>query len=236
MLRSQLKWRAAAAAQAAQENGALAMGVMEAASQPELMAAGRMIWLQMAARTEIDQPFSIAVTSAIGGEGRSTIARATALAISSDLDGRVLLVDCDSRPQADGGGPASPAPGFSEYLLGRRPLEEVVRESSNLCLVPAGASPAGFLRLMKPGAAESFVARLKERFPYVVLDIPPLTARAETQALIKAVDGVVLVVRAGVTPAPAIREAVDTIGHAKLLGTVLNGVTSSLPRWLERLL
>lgn len=235
MLRSQLRFRAGAVGSAAADETS-AVDAVEPALQPELLAAGRMIWLQMAARTETDQPFSIAVTSAIGGEGRSTIARATAVAIASDLDGRVLLVDCDSRPRTEGNGAAPPAPGFSEYLLGRRPLEEVVRESSNLCLVPAGASPAGFLRLMKPGAAEAFIGRLKERYPYVVLDIPPLTARAETHALIKAVDGVVLVVRAGVTPLATVREAVDTIGHAKLLGTILNGATSSLPRWLQRFL
>jgi Mrp family chromosome partitioning ATPase len=48
-------------------------------------------------------------------------------------------------------------------------------------------------------------------------------------------DGAILVVRAGVTPAPTVARAIEQIDESKLRGIVLNGSKSSIPGWLRRL-
>ena len=48
------------------------------------------------------------------------------------------------------------------------------------------------------------------------------------------IDGVVMVVRAGVTPREIVGRAIDAVGSDKVLGVVLNGVETAMPKWLQR--
>ena len=66
------------------------------------------------------------------------------------------------------------------------------------------------------------IQTLRSYFDRVIIDAPSAAPLADIGILAPLVDRVVLVVRAGITTKPAIQEAVDTIGPAKLLGVVLN--------------
>ena len=63
---------------------------------------------------------------------------------------------------------------------------------------------------------------LRSRFDRVVVDSPAAAPLADVGILAPLVDSMLLVVRAGVTPKPAIHDAVSAIEPSKLLGVVLN--------------
>ena len=71
---------------------------------------------------------------------------------------------------------------------------------------------------------DSLVEELKSRYSdrYIIFDSSPLLATTEPSVLTKLVDGIILVVRAGVTPRESVKQALTTIDPAKILGIVLN--------------
>ena len=66
-------------------------------------------------------------------------------------------------------------------------------------------------------------------------DAPALLVNSDSVMLSDLADGTIMVVRAGVTPAPAVAKALEQIDDAKLRGVVINGAQSALPGWLRRL-
>ena len=65
----------------------------------------------------------------------------------------------------------------------------------------------------------------------MILDTPPVLPLADVAVLAPMVDGALLVVRAGVTPKPAIENALRSFDSSRLLGIVLNdsGMEAGLP-------
>jgi Mrp family chromosome partitioning ATPase len=72
----------------------------------------------------------------------------------------------------------------------------------------------------------SFIAFLKKKFDYVLFDTPPLLAVSDALAMGPMADAIILIVRGGLTPIPALKQAKQKLDAHKLkcLGVVLNGV------------
>lgn len=70
------------------------------------------------------------------------------------------------------------------------------------------------------------VGRLARTADFVLVDAPPVALTTPTVALAAAVDGVILVVRAGTASRSGARRAIEELqrGGARVLGAVLNGV------------
>jgi capsular exopolysaccharide synthesis family protein len=173
---------------------------------------------------------ALAFTSAQSREGRTTTVVNAALALARGGRNRVALVDADLR-----------RPGVHE-LLGLRAREglcDVVSGRAALggCLwrfggdelyvLPAGNVPDDLARtLFDPRLPETF-AELRERFDYVLADVPPVLALADTPSLCQSLDGAVLVVRAGVTPRDLVTSAIDGLSGVTVHGLVLNDAEPS---------
>jgi Mrp family chromosome partitioning ATPase len=71
---------------------------------------------------------------------------------------------------------------------------------------------------------EALVNELKSRYDdrYIILDATPLLATTEPEVLSKVVDGIIIVVRAGVTPRETVKQAIASLEKEKILGFVLN--------------
>jgi Mrp family chromosome partitioning ATPase len=67
---------------------------------------------------------------------------------------------------------------------------------------------------------------LRARFDRIVIDTPPVIL-ADTHVLARLADGVLIVVRAGVTPRPALEHALAGVDRARVLGIVMNAVDSA---------
>jgi capsular exopolysaccharide synthesis family protein len=168
---------------------------------------------------------TILITSPQKGEGKSVTAANLALTMAQELQRRVVLVEADLRkPSLEQlfGLPAGP--GLADYLAGACDLREAMKflPEHNLTVIPAGTMPANPAELLGSTAMRRLLDQLRSRFDRVILDTPPVLPLADVAVLAPIVDGALLVVRAGVTPKPAIENALRAFDSSRLLGVVLN--------------
>ena len=173
-----------------------------------------------------DAPINvILVTSPGRGEGKSLTAANLGLTMAQEVQRRICVVDADlrhSRLHSLFG--LSEGPGLADVLAGRATLADALTdvEDRQITLLPAGRLPAHPTELLGSSAMQRTIEMLRSQFDRVIIDAPPAAPLADIAILTPLVDSVVLVVRADVTTKPAIQDAVETIGPAKLLGVVLN--------------
>jgi Mrp family chromosome partitioning ATPase len=184
----------------------------------------------------------IAVSSARRGEGRSSVAAATALSLSrSRADGRVLLLDLDfghagHASQADLLSIA-PSPGLADFLEGRERLRLVAGgPNRQLWHIPAGTHLGDRLRLFHVLASEAMLPVFRLKFQWVVVDLPPVLGHPETTPLLRQADWQLMVGRHRRTTLADLREVAETVGDEKPTGFLLTGDSTRIPRWIRRLL
>src|SRR5207237_5488784 len=97
-------------------------------------------------------------------------------------------------------------------------------ELENLNIIPAGRAAANPARLVRSARLAEVIGALKHTNDFIVLDMSPVLPVADTKSVAKLLDGVVMVVRAGITPREIVGRAIETVGTDKVLGVVLNGV------------
>jgi Mrp family chromosome partitioning ATPase len=69
----------------------------------------------------------------------------------------------------------------------------------------------------------------------VILDAPALLVSSDAALVTDQADGVIMVTRSGVTPAPIVNRALELVSEERLRGMVLNGAQSAVPSWLRRI-
>jgi capsular exopolysaccharide synthesis family protein len=168
---------------------------------------------------------TVLVTSPCRRDGRSVTVANLGLAMAQDLQRRICVLDADFRAPDQHrlfGLPESP--GLSDVLIGRASLEEalVTIESYHIAVLPAGRPPSHPAELLGTTEMCRVLATLHSRFDAVIIDAPSATPLADIGVLMPLVDSVLVIVRAGVTLKPAIRDAVGSVDAAKFIGFVLN--------------
>jgi protein-tyrosine kinase len=182
--------------------------------------------------------FVVGVTSAVYGEGKTTVALNLAGTMAQNSEARVTLVDFNLRNwdiQTRLNLP--PAAGLVDVLEGSEDdLTAILQrtELDNLTVIPAGRAAANPSRLVRSSRLVEVISTLRLSNDFIVLDMAPVLPVADTKTMAKLLDGVVMVVRAGVTPREIVARAIDAVGTDKVLGVVLNGVESAMPKWLQR--
>lgn len=172
-------------------------------------------------------PKSIMITSAVPGEGKSFVAANLAISIAQNINEHVLLMDCDIRRSGIhkilGLGDVK---GLSEYLRGDVDEEHIFRrtEMEKLTVLPGGKAPHNPAELLSSKKMSTLLVEVKERYEdrYIIIDSPPPQLTAETSAIARQVDGVILVVKYGSTPKDMVADLVEIIGREKILGCVMN--------------
>ncbi len=178
-------------------------------------------------------PFVIGITSAIRGEGRTTVARHLAETLTGALDVPISLIEVDiERPSLAAHYGLTPAPGLCDVLRGACRFDEVFHAiDGNLSLVTAGTPGPDTMRLLRKLALDE---PFREADGVISLDLPPLLNPSYSVLAAGMADVILLVVRAGVTPANIVHEAIARLKDRPPQGVVLNGVRSSLPAWWPR--
>ena len=95
-------------------------------------------------------------------------------------------------------------------------------DEHHITVLPAGDPAAHPAELLGTVTMRRMLDSLRSQFDRVVIDAPAAAPLADIGILTPLVDSVMLVVRAGITPKPAIQDAIAAIDHGKLLGVVLN--------------
>jgi receptor protein-tyrosine kinase len=168
---------------------------------------------------------SIVVTSASPAEGKTFAAVNLALA-QAHLEHPVLLVDLDlRRPVVHNMLQCERTPGFSDFLLGQRRLEECVRriEGTNLYVLPAGTMVRNPLELLNMRHVKYSLDAFRKIFNWVILDTPPLLFSADANLLATLTDGTLIVVRIGSTTYDSVLRAMQSLCENNVLGIVANG-------------
>ncbi len=174
-------------------------------------------------------PKSILITSALPGEGKTTVTVNLGVTLAS-LGSKVVIVDCDMRrPSCHRSTGVENRPGFVQSLTGR--LEGLasilpVPNVENLSVIPCGPIPPNPAEILSSPMAAALLRQLRDHFDYVLVDSPPLLSVADSRILATLTDAVALVVRAYSTPYEAVRRAralLQATG-ARILGIALNHV------------
>src|SRR5579883_1518875 len=171
---------------------------------------------------------SVLLTSASPSEGKSTVAAHLAATHASQHK-RTLLIDGDlRRPSVHRLYQVPNSIGLSNVLLQQISWRDAVIRMDNpkgLDILPAGPSTRRASDLMGMGLAE-LIEEAGRDYDLVVLDAPPLLGFAEPLQMATAVDGVVVVARAGDTSRKALGAVISTLLRlrANLVGVVLNEV------------
>jgi non-specific protein-tyrosine kinase len=170
---------------------------------------------------------TLLVTSPAPGEGKSTVAAnlATALAHTGV---KVVLVNADfRRPVTDDFFDVSNTFGLSDALAGRSDLSVTLQKvGENLSVLNSGPMPPNPADLLGSDKMGEVVKVLEELFTWVIIDSPPLLVAADSSAMVRWVDGVLLIVRGGVSTrqaAKAGKEMLERVG-ARTVGVVWWGV------------
>jgi capsular exopolysaccharide synthesis family protein len=177
---------------------------------------------------------SLLVTSAAPGEGKSTTAAHLALA-HAEQGHRTLLIDGDlRRPSVHRRFNIPGVLGLSNVLVSEVPWREALvklERPAELHILPAGPPSRRASDLIGRGLVE-LLEEASLEYDMVVLDAPPMLGFAEPLQMATAVDGVLVVARAGETPRSAVASVIATLGRlrAKVVGLVLNEVHSETSR------
>jgi protein-tyrosine kinase len=168
---------------------------------------------------------TILVTSSIPGEGKTYVANNLAQAIVRQPDRRALIIDADlRRPRLHLLLGTSVAPGLTEYLRGEVDEPSVIQcgQESSLSFIPGGNDVTNPSELLANGRLKNLLERVSPFFDWVILDSPPCVPVADASMIAEVCDGVLVVVRYGLTPTAVARKAVQELQGKNVLGVVLN--------------
>jgi protein-tyrosine kinase len=175
-------------------------------------------------------PRTLVFTSPAPGDGKST--SSSNLAITLAQQGlRCILIDADMRRgMMHNAFDVTSKPGLSDYLLGGLSLEEIIRTvelaDAKFDFIPTGTLPPNPAELLASTRMQALLEHLEGEYDTVIFDAPPLNVVTDAAVIGSRTDGVVVVVRAGVTDRAAVRYAFEqlTSVRARVLGCVLNDV------------
>lgn len=170
---------------------------------------------------------TVLVTSAIPSEGKSFITANLAQAITRQRERRVLVIDADLRLSTLHKALGAPqTPGLTDYLRGDVDEMNAIQRgpAENLFFIAGGTPTTNPLELLGNGRFRKLLDRVTPVFDWVILDSPPMLPVSDTSVMAEHCDGVLLVVRAKMTPFDVIQKVKKQIGDKKILGVVLNAV------------
>lgn len=173
-------------------------------------------------------PRKIVVTSALPGEGKSTVAANLATALA-DSGQHVVLIDGDlRRPTVAESIGIDGSIGLTDVLAGRIDITQALRRAEgtpNLLVLAAGTLPPNPSELLGSARMRTVLEDLAAHAT-VIVDAPPLLAVTDGAVLTRQADGALIVVSAGHTSYDVVDKAVDVLEkiHGHVLGIVLNKV------------
>lgn len=181
---------------------------------------------------QANKPFKLVMfTSALAGEGKSTIISQVAMDLAQ-AGKRVLLVDLNiHRPALGQHFRLSSSAGLTN-LLARKSIRWSIEQYSQasevagLRVMTAGTQRMNSAEFLQALVASQFFTLVKQTaFDYILLDAPPLFAVAEAQILLPMLEAMVLVVNGARTPCRVLartRQVLWRLRTTKVLGVIIN--------------
>ena len=172
---------------------------------------------------------SFLVTSAMPGEGKSTVS--ANIAISLAMKGyKVILVDADLRNPSTAKvlGMNEQELGTLEVMKGEVNIDDAVQQYKNTSVkVLAGSTPIQDTSTVLSGKnMRQFIKELEAEADFVIIDTPPSGLLSDAAIVAQYVDGAVFVIRQDYTDVDRILEGMEILSGsgAEITGCILNDV------------
>ena len=184
--------------------------------------------IQVIQRMEEHHWSTLAVTSPVGGEGKTTAAINLAISIAKEVEYSVILVDANLRnPRVHEYFGVQPKYGLCDYLRSDIELSDVLyrpEEIEHFIILPGGAPLLNSSEMMGSPKMCGLVETLKDHYPkrIILFDLPPILGTADAMSIAPCIDASLIVIEDDVTKASDLKAAVDILSVTNVIGTVLN--------------
>ena len=160
------------------------------------------------------------------GEGKST----TAINLSyvlAEKGSKVLLIDGDLRiPSVAKKLQIKGAPGVTTLLMNKSTDVEDFKSEllANWYILPAGEIPPNPSELLGSRRMEKLLIALREKFDYIIIDLPPVNIVSDALSVSPFISGMVVVVREEYTEKKELTHCMRqlSLSNVNVLGCVLN--------------
>ena len=168
----------------------------------------------------------IGVTSSIRGEGKST----TAINLSyvlAEKGNKVLLIDGDLRiPSVAKKMGISGSMGLTDILMGKGAQISDFQSAlfNNWYILPSGEIPPNPSELLGSNRMESVLAGLREKFDYIIIDLPPVNIVSDALSISSLITGMIVVIREDYTEKKDLEHCFRqlNLSNVNILGCVMN--------------
>ncbi len=184
------------------------------------------------AYSRVKVPQIIAISSSEMSEGKTTVS--TNISVAMAQNGlKTIIVDCDMRrPRLEQiFGLDKFEGGIVNYLLQKREISALIkkplRDLPNLHVLPVGPLPPNPTAVLTSQRFEHMLNGLRKHYDRIILDLPPVLVASDATICSRISDGMLLVVRSGVSSRKGVALGADTLrgSQISLLGLVINDVT-----------
>ncbi|MBQ4135812.1 MAG: CpsD/CapB family tyrosine-protein kinase [Clostridia bacterium] len=172
----------------------------------------------------------IGVTSSTRGEGKST----TAINLSyvlAEKGSKVLLIDADLRiPSVAKKMGIASTPGLTNLLIKKDLSADIFKTDvlDTWYILPAGDIPPNPSELLGSARMEELLISLKQKFDYIVVDLPPVNLVSDAVAISKFISGMIVVIREEYTEKKELTHCMRqlSLSNVNVLGCVMNETDS----------
>lgn|GEM_PF-54971 len=218
--------------------------LFKVAAHSSLAEAYRQLRTSVLLSTTGRAPKTLLITSSLPSEGKTTTAVNLAISLAQSPDKvKVLIIDADlRRPRLRSLFGLRRSRGLSTYLSSEMSDDELIttlidhHQSSNLSILTAGPVPPNPAELLGSERMRRLISILERDFTYIIIDSAPAASLTDAVLLSPMVDGVLLVVRSGMTSREIVQRARQMLlgAGAKILGVVLNQIGSRAAEYYYR--
>ena len=176
---------------------------------------------------EVDKCPVIGFTSSIRGETKTTTSVNLSYTVA-ETGKKVLIIDGDMRlPNVAKSLQLEKTPGLSNVLAGLATFDEAVQTTDmldNWYILPAGDVPPNPSELLGSDAMHKFITEIREKFDFVVIDLPPIGIVSDALVIAESIDGLVVVCRQDYTSRKLLNECMNQLAPLgeKILGIVMS--------------
>lgn len=176
----------------------------------------------------------ILVTSAMLSEGKSTVVSHLAITAACQKGKKTLLIDCDlRRPTLHRLFNQERENGLVEAILDKSKPTDIIKQTTepNLHILTAGRSVSKPTEIFEGGRVFKLLEEIRFYYELILIDCAPILPVSDPMLLAGAVDGILLVLKAGSTQKEVAQRATRLLrdNNANLLGVVLNNLGNALP-------
>ncbi len=174
---------------------------------------------------------SLVVTSALSGEGKSTLSLALAMS-AARLNKRVLLIDADlRRPSLHKLLNLSNEQGLSSLLRSDTPISELTAaqaasNQSNLAIITAGPSPSDPAKLLSSQRMQALISGFEDNYDLILIDAPPVLGMVDAVLASACTTGTLLVGRLDQVTKSELNQAMAVLKPLNVIGVIANGADS----------